>query len=120
MFRLTLITSLPFVVATIISPALAQDAPKPNDFPGPTAAGFLLPNGWRVTPAGEQVVLTDLPLNIVTSPDGKHAFVAMAATTRMTAVELATGRRRPSRRASWFGWRAGDGGKREWSRAAMA
>src|SRR5581483_6219073 len=33
--------------------------------PGPTATGFLLPNGWTISPAGKQVTLTDLPLNIV-------------------------------------------------------
>src|SRR2546421_16572 len=35
--------------------------------------GYLLPNGWRVTPAGQRVLLTDLPLNIRCTPDGKHA-----------------------------------------------
>lgn len=50
----------------------ADDKPK---FPGPEEGGFLLPNGWRVTPVGDQILLTDLPLNIVLTPDGKHALV---------------------------------------------
>jgi YVTN family beta-propeller protein len=48
---------------------------KPR-FPGPTAKGFLLPNGWTVTPAGKQVTLTDLPLNIIPLADNQHALVA--------------------------------------------
>ncbi len=39
---------------------------------GPTEpAGFLLPNGWKLRPAGRQIPLGDLPLRIVVSPDGK-------------------------------------------------
>ena len=38
--------------------------------PGPTAEGFLLPNGWTIRPAGRQVPLTDLPLNILPLADG--------------------------------------------------
>jgi YVTN family beta-propeller protein len=45
--------------------------------PGPVAGGFDLPNGWRITPAGEQVAETgDLILNMTPSPDGK-VLVAM-------------------------------------------
>lgn len=33
--------------------------------------GYLLPNGWKVTPAGTALPLGDLPLRMVTSPDGK-------------------------------------------------
>ena len=35
----------------------------------------LLPNGWRLTPAGKQLPLGDLPLNIAVSPSGKLAAV---------------------------------------------
>ena len=99
---------------------LAQDAAQRANFPGQTAAGFLLPNGWRVTPAGEQVVLTDLPLNIVTSADSKYAFVATSGynSHELTAVELATGRKSAVEtvKQSWFGLsRAADGGKLWWS-----
>ena len=52
---------------------LADDRPR---LPGPTDRGFLLPNGWTVTPAGRQVTLTDLPLNLVPLADGKHALAA--------------------------------------------
>src|SRR5262249_53820971 len=38
--------------------------------------GFVLPNGWTVSPAGRQVVLSDLPLNILPLADKQHALVA--------------------------------------------
>ena len=44
----------PFVLApTLTLAARAQDKPRPA---GPTDRGFLLPNGWTITPAGDQVV----------------------------------------------------------------
>jgi YVTN family beta-propeller protein len=36
---------------------------------------IILPNGWSLTPAGSQVQLGDLPLNIAISPDLKYAAV---------------------------------------------
>src|SRR5437016_8775686 len=39
--------------------------------PGPLAGGAtLLPSGWRIRPAGRQVTVGTLPLNIVTLSDG--------------------------------------------------
>ena len=43
---------------------------------GPTERGFLLPNGWALTPAGRHVVLTDLPLNILPFSDNRRVLVA--------------------------------------------
>jgi DNA-binding beta-propeller fold protein YncE len=34
-----------------------------------------LPNGWRLTPAGKQLRLGDLPLNIALSPSGRLAAI---------------------------------------------
>ncbi len=59
--------------ATIALPLLAQDKPRTA---GPVEGGFLLPNGWTISPAGSQVALTDLPLNIMPMADGKQALVA--------------------------------------------
>ena len=57
------------------APAFAEDV-KPV-FPGPTTdGGFLLPNGWTLTPVGQHAVTTDLPLNIIPLKDNKHALVA--------------------------------------------
>jgi YVTN family beta-propeller protein len=72
-------------VPLVVLPLLAQDAPRPGAAPAPGAAprfagpvpgGFLLPNGWTITPAGEQIELPDLPLNILPLPDGRHALAA--------------------------------------------
>ncbi|GAA3994004.1 hypothetical protein GCM10022408_00150 [Hymenobacter fastidiosus] len=42
----------------------------------PTAAEqTLLPNGWKLSPAGRQVPLGDLPLNLIVSADGRLAAV---------------------------------------------
>jgi hypothetical protein len=48
--------------------AIADDKPAakvdrkdpPPGFPGPTKDGFLLPNGWHLTPVGRHVEITDL------------------------------------------------------------
>lgn len=43
------------------------------------AAGTVLPNGWRLTPAGHAIALPgDLPLGMVFSPDGKYLLVNTA------------------------------------------
>src|SRR5262245_57403933 len=60
-------------------PARAEDKPKSDDkprFAGPTADGFLLPNGWTLRPAGKHLTLTDLPLNVVPLREGRHVLVA--------------------------------------------
>ncbi len=46
-----------------------------KQYAGPTTTGFLLPNGWHLTPAGEHVVLPDMTLNIHPLSDGKHVLV---------------------------------------------
>jgi hypothetical protein len=56
-------------------PLAGQDQGKPV-YAGPTDKGFLLPSGWTLTPAGKHVEVTDLPLNIIPLPDGRHALVA--------------------------------------------
>lgn len=90
--------------------------------PAPDAAErpVLLPNGWKLTPAGRQVVLTDLPLNIIASPDGKYAFVSTNGynTHDLYAVELQTGKivASESVRQSWYGLAADfSKGKLWWS-----
>jgi YVTN family beta-propeller protein len=53
--------------------AIAQKpAPK---VPGKTATGTLLPNGWTLTPEGAQIPVSDLPLNMVLSNDGRYLLV---------------------------------------------
>src|SRR5205807_6392216 len=66
------------LAAIVVPPAHAENPPRP----GPTADGFLLPNGWRITPAGRQLQTADLPLNILPLSDGQHALMACSGFNR--------------------------------------
>jgi YVTN family beta-propeller protein len=101
----------------------ADDTPR---YAGATEKGFLLPNGWTVTPAGEQVVLADLPLNIVPLADGRHALAATSGYNShdLSLIDLAEKKAvaKETVRQSWFGlavdekagtiWWSGGGGDR--------
>ena len=51
--------------------------------PGAAADGSVtLPNGWHLAPAGKELPLNDLPLNVALSPDGRFAVVANTGLTR--------------------------------------
>jgi YVTN family beta-propeller protein len=84
--------------------AHAEDQPQ---FPGPTAKGFLLPNGWTITPAGKHVSLSDLPLNILPLADNRHALVATSGYNKheLSLVDLKELRvvANESVRQSWYG-----------------
>ena len=55
---------------------LLSSQQAPPERVGPLAAGgFLLNNGWRVTPAGKQVPLDTLPMSAALSPDGRYLLV---------------------------------------------
>jgi len=104
---------------------VAREPEKPSR-PGPKADGFLLPNGWTITPAGEQFLLTDLPLNILPLADGRRALVATSGynSHELVLVDLATKKKLASQtvRESWFGlaanaaedriWWSGGGGRK--------
>jgi len=60
-------------------------AAAPSQLPGALGDGTtLLPNGWRLAPAGRHVKVGTLPLNIATSPDGKYAVVTNNGVNRPT------------------------------------
>ena len=95
--------------------SIAQQAPR---YAGPTERGFLLPNGWILKPAGEQVALADLPLNIIALADNRHA---LAATAGYNAHELSlidldskTVVDRQAVTQSWFGLAANAKGNQIW------
>jgi YVTN family beta-propeller protein len=92
----------------VLEPASSQTA----------EAGVLLPNGWRLSPAGEQILLTDLPLNITFTRDGLQAIVATSGYNahELTAVELATGKKMAVEtvKQSWFGLAIDPKGSRMW------
>jgi len=95
------------LTALCAATAHAQDA-KPQ-FAGPTKDGFLLPNGWHLTPVGRHVVTTDLPLNVIPLKDGRHALVATSGWNahELSVVDLQSDEpkviSKVTNRNSWFG-----------------
>jgi YVTN family beta-propeller protein len=84
-FRSVALASLTFLAA-----ALSGQAVGPASPPGTTKDGVLLPNGWKLTPAGKHLELDDMPLNIVPLADGKRIVVATSGFNmhRLSVVEL--------------------------------
>jgi len=60
--------------------------------PGRDGAGVLLPDGWRVTPAGRQLETGDMILSAAVSPDGKSLAFTNSGYTRhqLHVVDLAS------------------------------
>jgi YVTN family beta-propeller protein len=108
---------LPLFVAALGAVPLLADEPKPV-FPGQTEKGFLLPNGWTISPAGKQIVLTDLPLNIIPLTDNKHALVGTAGynSHRLSVINFSTGEIVAKEQViqSWFGLAVAKGEDRIW------
>jgi YVTN family beta-propeller protein len=116
---------LAVICVPIIGMSAFADTPtaKPT-WPGKTDAGFLLPNGWHITPVGRHVETTDLPLNIIPLRDGKHALVATSGYNQheLYLIDLAAGTILDKQRArqTWYGlalnraedhvWWSGGGG----------
>src|SRR5215210_5667464 len=74
-------------------PAAAQTAKPPAraERPGREAGGdTLLPNGWRIAPAGRHLTVGDLPLAMAESPDGSTLVVSNNGYTKpsLTVVDL--------------------------------
>src|SRR3954454_21497853 len=88
------------------APTAVAQADKPTR-PGPTATGFLLPNGWHLTPVGRHVEITDMPLNIRPLKDGKRALVTTNGYNRhdLSLIDLEAGKVMVAETAwqSWFG-----------------
>jgi YVTN family beta-propeller protein len=84
----------------------------------PTSRSYLLPNGWTISPAGRQVPLTDLPLNILPLSDCRHALVTTNGYNRhcLTLVKLDSGTCTSSTTVSqsWFGLAMTPDEKRLW------
>src|SRR3954470_11836485 len=64
------------LVASSASVAVTQRAAATTAKPGPQGGGVtLLPNGWRIAPAGRHLQAGDLPLAMVASPDRRYVIV---------------------------------------------
>ncbi|MEI6467556.1 MAG: hypothetical protein WCQ89_22730, partial [Verrucomicrobiota bacterium] len=56
----------------VLLAALLLVCPLAAQLPHKTDDGFLLPNGWQITPTGRHVTLPDYVLNVSPTPDGKR------------------------------------------------
>ena len=87
-------TGVVLTVAAAAGVTIAQHAAPPVTLPGSLGGGeTLLPNGWRIAPAGRHMSIGDLPLNMVLSPDGRYLIVSNNGYTKPTlrVVDLERG-----------------------------
>jgi YVTN family beta-propeller protein len=91
--------------------------PLPSLLPGKLADGRVrLPNGWYLSPAGVQVEVGELPLNMVVTPDERYVITTDNGTAvqNLTVVDVASWsvvQKLPVAKA-WVGLRLIDGGRR--------
>lgn len=104
--------------------AIAQRGAVPSPRPGRQPNGAtLLPNGWRIAPAGRHVMIGDLPLNMVMSPDGRFIVVTNNGWTKPTLhvfdtkLEAVVGRTMPLDNA-WLGLAWSPDGRRLYAAGA--
>ena len=72
---------------------IAQSAPPAAMSPGILTDGTtLLPNGWRIQPAGRHVKVGNMPLNLTQTPDGQYLIVTSNGLGKPAfhVVEIAT------------------------------
>jgi YVTN family beta-propeller protein len=72
---------LTVAVLALLPPSLRADEREPAarapERPGVEAGGVtLLPNGWRIAPAGRSMDAGDLPLAMALHPDGRHLVIS--------------------------------------------
>jgi YVTN family beta-propeller protein len=80
-----------FAVSALLIKAQALPPVPPS--PGAMSDGtILLPNGWRLSPAGRHLPVGTLPLNVVQTPDSKYLIVTNngLATPSLTIVDIAS------------------------------
>jgi DNA-binding beta-propeller fold protein YncE len=63
-------------LTVVVMAAFLSSQTVPREQVGPdNHGGFLLNSGWRIQPAGQQIVLGNLPMSSALSPDGKYLLV---------------------------------------------
>src|SRR5262245_17383852 len=71
----SLVASL--VLAALVALPLTSFGDMPPLWPGTLGGGVtLLPNGWKIAPAGQHLQVGSFPLAMVESPDGRFLFIA--------------------------------------------
>ena len=71
----------------------AESALPPASMPGGMTDGTtLLPNGWRIQPAGKHLKVGDMPLNVVQTPDSRYLIVTSNGLARpsFSVVDIAS------------------------------
>jgi YVTN family beta-propeller protein len=102
--RLHTLLILGTLVVAAVSGFVSAAPPKTA---GPSDKGFVLPNGWVLTPAGRHVELTDLPLNILPLTDNRRVLVGTDGYNRhqLSLIDLSQEKElaREAVGESWFG-----------------
>jgi DNA-binding beta-propeller fold protein YncE len=77
------------LIVAAASVSLGGGAPDEKQ-PGRERDSTLLPNGWRIAPAGRHLAVGDLPLSVLQSPDGCCAVVSTGGfdTPTLTVVDI--------------------------------
>ncbi|HSK10227.1 MAG TPA: SMP-30/gluconolactonase/LRE family protein, partial [Vicinamibacterales bacterium] len=86
-----LVAGVVFFTGIVVLVPRAQRGALPPARPGALGAGVtLLPNGWKIAPAGEHFPIGDLPLNMVMAPGGRYLIVTNNghAKPTLTVVDL--------------------------------
>ncbi|HEX3555911.1 MAG TPA: bifunctional YncE family protein/alkaline phosphatase family protein [Thermoanaerobaculia bacterium] len=79
------------LLSLLLAPAaFGATKPAPRQMPGREGISVLLPNGWRIAPAGRHITVGDLPLAMAESPDGGTLVVTNNGYTKpsLTVVDL--------------------------------
>lgn len=103
--------------------SVARLAPPPPAWPGSLGQGVtLLPNGWKIKPAGRHMQIGDLPLAMVESPDGRYLVVTnngyAKPTLTMVDLERGTVVSRTTLEHAWLGLAWHPDGRRVFSSGA--
>ena len=87
---MALLAAFGAIVLSTLAPLAQHGAPPPRR-PGRQVDGStLLPNGWRIAPAGRHVQVGDLPMNMVPSPDGRFIVISSSGWERPALVVFDT------------------------------
>ncbi|HVO75099.1 MAG TPA: bifunctional YncE family protein/alkaline phosphatase family protein [Ignavibacteriaceae bacterium] len=76
---------IPILISLLIFSGCNDTAYKRNSgnkisLPGKFDKYVLLPNGWKLTPAGDQIGIGELPLNLIITHDEKYAVTSNSGT----------------------------------------